>query len=66
MTISAILITLLIAVPWLGAIVVWQIGDNKPKAQHSTAVVFALLTAGLSITLLFFPQCRSGNYNQYR
>lgn len=54
MTTAAILILLILLVPWLGAIIVWQIGDERPKAQHIFATSFALLTAVISIALLFF------------
>ena len=54
MTTVSILVTFLILMPWIGAIVVWQIGDEKPKAQHMTAVTFALVNAVVSVILLFF------------
>ena len=54
MTSASILVCLVIFLPWLGAITVWSIGDKNPKAQHSSAVSFAMVNAVLSIILLFF------------
>lgn len=47
------LVWLTIGIPWLGALVVWQIGDQRPRAQHSTAAVFAV--AGGIAALLLLP-----------
>ena len=40
------LILLTIGLPWLGALVVWRMGDQRPRDQHRLALVFAL-AAGL-------------------
>ncbi len=45
------LILLTIAIPWLGAILVWLVGDNHPRLQNVLAVSFAL-AAGISALLL--------------
>lgn len=47
------LVWLTIGIPWLGALVVWQIGDQRPRAQHRTAAVFAV--AGGIAALLLLP-----------
>ena len=40
------LIALTILLPWLGALIVWLLGDARPQHQHRLAVLFSLL-AGL-------------------
>lgn len=47
------LVWLTIGIPWLGALVVWQIGDQRPRAQHSAAAAFAV--AGGIAALLLLP-----------
>ncbi len=42
----------LIFVPWLGALAVWWAGDERRLGQHILAIVFALVTAVLSLMLL--------------
>ncbi len=49
---AEIYIMLSIGIPWLGAIVVWLIGDRKPKLQHLLAVVFSVLAGASSLLLL--------------
>ncbi|MCA9973189.1 MAG: NADH-quinone oxidoreductase subunit L, partial [Anaerolineales bacterium] len=44
---------LTIGLPWLGALLVWQLGDERPRAQHATAAVFA--AAGGVAALLLLP-----------
>ena len=46
-----LLVILTIGLPWLGALLVWQIGDSDPKAQHTLAVTFSL-AAGLAALLM--------------
>ncbi|HWQ45967.1 MAG TPA: NADH-quinone oxidoreductase subunit L [Longilinea sp.] len=46
------LILLAIGLPWVGALLVWWIGDKHTKAQHTLAVVFALAAAAASVALL--------------
>jgi NADH-quinone oxidoreductase subunit L len=41
-----------ILVPWLGAVAVWWAGDERRLAQHALAILFALVTAVLSLMLL--------------
>lgn len=48
---AGILILLIIGLSWLGALVVWLVGDQRPKAQHWLAFGFSAL-AGISSLLL--------------
>ncbi len=48
------LILLIIGIPWLGALVVWSIGDKHEKAQHTLAVTFSLLSGIASLILLAY------------
>jgi NADH-quinone oxidoreductase subunit L len=41
-----------IFIPWLGALAVWWAGDDRRFAQHALAIIFALVTALLSLMLL--------------
>ena len=47
------LVILTILLVWVGAVVVWLIGDRNEKAQHLFAVVFSLTAAVSSIAMLF-------------
>jgi NADH-quinone oxidoreductase subunit L len=53
------LILLIIGIPWLGALVVWSIGDRRAKLQHILAVVFSLLSGIASLILLAFVDSQS-------
>jgi len=48
---AEILLILTIGIPWAGALVVWLVGDQKPKLQHTLAVIFSVL-AGICALLL--------------
>ena len=50
MTTTLTLLT--IGLPWLGALLVWWIGDRHEKVQHWLAVAFALAASGCAIALL--------------
>ena len=52
------LILLIIGIPWLGALLVWAIGDQRAKAQHILAVIFSLLSGIASLILLAFVDSR--------
>jgi NADH-quinone oxidoreductase subunit L len=41
-----------IFVPWLGGLAVWWAGDERPRAQHTLAVAFALVTSMVSLMLI--------------
>ena len=51
---AGILTLLLIALPWLGALLVWWLGDSRPKMLHILAVGFSLMAAFLSLAQLAF------------
>ena len=51
---AGILVILVIALPWLGAVLVWLAGDERPDAQHRFAVLFSILAGMVSLVLLFF------------
>jgi len=51
---TAILVILVIGLPWLGAIAVWLARNERAKLQHSLAVAFSVLTAVTSLVLLMF------------
>jgi NADH-quinone oxidoreductase subunit L len=46
------LILLAIGVPWLGALLVWLAGDDRPQLQHTFAVLFALGGAAAAVLLI--------------
>jgi NADH-quinone oxidoreductase subunit L len=52
------LIFLIIGIPWLGALVIWAIGDKHEKAQHTLAVIFSLLSGIASLILLAYVDSR--------
>ncbi len=52
------LILLIIGIPWLGALVVWVIGDKRAKAQHTLAVIFSLLSGIAALILLAYVDSR--------
>ena len=52
---AGILVALVIALPWLGALAVWLAGNKHPALQHTLAVEFSVLTAVTSLALFLFP-----------
>lgn len=46
------LIILTICMPWLGALVVWFVGDKRTKLQHSLAVIFSMLAGAAALMLI--------------
>jgi NADH-quinone oxidoreductase subunit L len=52
MTIVAWLIVLTIGLPWLGAVVVWRVGNDRPRAQNAVAVGFSVAAALAALALL--------------
>lgn len=46
------LILLTIALPWLGALVVWRVGDDRPNVQNAVAVGFALASGFAALGML--------------
>jgi NADH-quinone oxidoreductase subunit L len=51
---AALLVALVILLPWLGALCVWLIRRDHPKLHHILAVGFSVLTAMASLALLAF------------
>ena len=51
---AGILVVLVIALPWLGAVLVWLAGDERSTVQHRYAVLFSVLTGIASLVLLRF------------
>ncbi|MBE2201783.1 MAG: NADH-quinone oxidoreductase subunit L [Anaerolinea sp.] len=48
------LVWLTIGVPWLGAFVVWRLGDERSRAQHGAAAAFAVMGGVAALLLLPF------------
>ena len=46
------MIIVMIGAPWLGALVVWLVGDRREKLQHWLAVVFSIVAAAASLVLI--------------
>lgn len=51
---AALLITLVIALPWLGALLVWLVRDRDENLQHSLALLFSGASGLASLVLLAF------------
>ena len=49
---AAILIALCIGLPWAGALLVWWVGDDHSRWQHSLAVGFAVAGGLAALALL--------------
>ncbi len=54
---ASTLILLIIGLPWLGALIVWLVGDAHPRLQNTLAVAFALAAGAASVALI--PQASS-------
>jgi len=54
---TTILTLMIIGLPWIGALLVWVIGDKHEKIQHWLSVGFALAATGCAVALL--PQASS-------
>jgi NADH-quinone oxidoreductase subunit L len=49
---ASTLILLTIGLPWVGALLVWWIGDKRPGIQHTLAVIFALAAGAAALALI--------------
>lgn len=49
---TTILTLMIIGLPWIGALLVWWIGDKHEKIQHWLSVAFALAATGCAVALL--------------
>lgn len=47
------LVMITILVPWIGALVVWLIGNRHEKIQHIIAVIFSVIAAISSVSMLW-------------
>jgi NADH-quinone oxidoreductase subunit L len=47
-----VLVLLVIALPWAGALLVLLFGDSKPRAQHTAAVIFVVATGGAALGMI--------------
>ena len=56
---TAILIGLVIGLPWLGAIVLWLTRDEDPRLQHTLAVGFSLAAGCASLALIPFSSAET-------
>jgi NADH-quinone oxidoreductase subunit L len=45
---------LIIGLPWLGALIVWLVGDDRPRLQHALATVFSVGGGIAALALLPF------------
>ena len=48
----ALLVILVIGLPWLGALLVWWAGDSRPKLQHTLAVIFSVAAGIVALAML--------------
>lgn len=51
---APILVLLIIGLPWLGALIVWRVGDQRPGWQHGLAVGFSAAAGLAALALLPF------------
>jgi len=49
--VTTTIVLLTLALPILGALAVWAMGDGRPRAQHAVAVTAALATAAAAVTM---------------
>ena len=56
---AAILIGLVICIPWLGAVVLWRTRDENPRLQHTLAVGFSIAAGIASLALIPFASAET-------
>lgn len=49
---ASTLIFLTILVPWAGALIVWLVGDRRPRLQHTLAVISSVLAGIAALALI--------------
>jgi len=49
---NSILVLMTIGLPWLGALLVWVIGDKNPRWQHGLAIAFSLAGGAAAVALI--------------
>jgi len=52
---AVILLALVIGLPWLGALLVWWVGDSHPQWQHGLAAGFSATAGVTAVALLLIP-----------
>jgi len=52
MNYAALCIGLVIGLPWLGALLVWWAGDQRPRLQHALAVLFSVAAGAAAVLLI--------------
>ena len=55
---AAILLILTIVLPWMGALLVWRIGDDHARLQHNLAVVFSVFAGVAALALIPFASAQ--------
>jgi NADH-quinone oxidoreductase subunit L len=56
---AAILIGLVIGLPWLGAVLLWRTRDENPRLQHTLAVAFSIAAGVASLALIPFASAET-------
>ena len=59
------LILTIICIPWIGAILVWLVGDRRSSTQHGLAALASMIAAGAAILLLLPGYWGSSNSVAY-
>ena len=54
---AGILSIILIALPWLGALLIWLIGDSRPKILHALSVGISLAAGVAGFSFWFSSVC---------
>lgn len=49
---TSTLILLIIGLPWLGALLVWWVGDQRTKLQHTLAITFSVAAGIVALVLI--------------
>ncbi|MRR30286.1 NADH-quinone oxidoreductase subunit L, partial [bacterium] len=57
---TTILIACSIGLPWLGALLVWLIGDKREKAQHWTSILFSVAAGAAAVLMLWHTSGEAG------
>lgn len=52
----ATLVFIVILAPWLGALLVWLVGDSRPRTRNTLAVLAGVFAATAAVALLFAAQ----------
>ena len=55
---AAILISLCIGLPWVGALLVWWTGNSRTPTAASLAIIFSVSAGAASLALFLIPGTR--------